>query len=85
MQSGGQTMKAVPPGALNAAHQLITRLATKPQYHSVRVETTVNQNTHEFVYSLVASVHPRAGQAVRDRVPAELGGFPVRYEPWPTQ
>ncbi len=78
-------MKAVPQAAVTAAHQLITHLATKPQYHSVRVETLVDPNSREFVYGLVASVHPRAGQAVRDRVPAELGGFPVRYEPWPTQ
>ncbi len=77
-------MKAVPPGALNAAHQLITRLATRPQFHSVRVETSVDQDSREFVYSLVCSVHPKAGAAVRARVPAEIDGYPVRSEPWPT-
>jgi hypothetical protein len=75
----------VPPGVVNAANELITHLATKPQFQSVRVETSVNKNNGEFVYGLVASIHPRAGKAVRDRIPAEMAGFPVRYEPWPTQ
>ncbi len=84
MQSGSHTMKAVPQAAVNAAHRLIVSLATRPQFHSVRVETTVDPDSREFVHSLVCSVHPKAGAAVRARVPAEIDGYPVRSEPWPT-
>lgn len=72
----------VPLAAVSAAHALITRLQARPQMHSVRVETAVD-GTGEFVYSLVCSIHPKAPQAVRDRVPAEVDGYPVRNEPWP--
>lgn len=71
----------VPQSAVSAAYALINRLDCRPQWHSVRVETSVD-GTGVFVYTLVCSIHPDA-RGVSKRVPAEVDGFPVRSEPWP--
>ncbi len=73
---------ALPQSAVMAAMSLITRLQAKPQLHSVRVETGVD-GTGSFTHTLICSIHPKAPAAVRGRVPDEVDGFPVRYEPWP--
>jgi len=79
MQSVSQM--TVPQEVVTAAAQLIARLQARPQMHSVYVETGVADG--EFVHTLVCSIHPKAPHVVRDRVPASVGGYPVRIEPWP--
>lgn len=71
----------VPFAAVSAANQLINRLQCRPQWHSVRIETSVD-GTGAFVYTLVCSIHEDA-RGVAERVPAEVDGYPVRSEPWP--
>ncbi len=72
----------IPLQAQSAALALIHSLQCRPQWHSVRIETGVD-GTGAFTHTLVCSIHPDA-RGVEARVPTEMGGYPVRSEPWPT-
>jgi hypothetical protein len=74
-------VQPVPKTAMVAAVKLRDSIRTRPNKRHVRIETGVDGNG-EFVYTLIASVDPSTGVAV---LLSAIDGFPVRYEPWPTQ